>query len=74
MTVRGSTTVTILIPLCKEIAKFQYLCWTTLKDSKMVLTEHIQSFLTDGTQIKRFTDMPYLQKMAKFGGVWYVET
>ena len=30
--------------------------------------------LTDGTQIKRFTDMPYLQKMAKFGGVWYVET
>ena len=41
VTVRGSTTVTILIPLCKEMAKFQYLCWTTLKDSKMVLTEHI---------------------------------
>ena len=37
----GSTTVTILIPLCKEMAKFQYLCWTILKDSKMVLTEHM---------------------------------
>ena len=32
---QGSTTVTILIPLCKEIAKFQHSCWTTLKDSKM---------------------------------------
>ena len=30
--------VTMLIPLCKEIAKFQHSCWTTLKDSKMVLT------------------------------------
>ena len=26
--------------------------------------------LTDETQIKRFTDMPYLQKMEKFGGLW----
>ena len=30
--------------------------------------------LTDGTQIKRFTDMPYLQKMVKSGGAWYVDT
>ena len=68
---QGSTTVTMLIPLCKEIAKFQHLCWTTLRDSAYIA--HIK-FLTDGTQTKRFTDTPYLQKMAKSGGAWYVET
>ena len=46
---QGGTTVTMLIPLCKEIAKFQHSCWTTLKDSKMALTSTYKVY---GAQIE----------------------
>ena len=62
VTVRGSATVTILIPLYKEIAKFQYSYWTTLKDSKTVL-QSIYKVFNRWNPNKRFTDMPSLKKM-----------
>ena len=57
VTARGSTTVTILIPLYKEIAKFQYSYWTTLKDSKTVL-QSIYKVFNRWNPNKRFTDTP----------------